>query len=92
MHASIHVCAGVHMHTCSYGVQRLAYGVVPQDLLSFLRKDLSLALWSFPARLSWMASEFQGPTCLHMLRVENLSVHRHTWLFTWVLGTKLETP
>lgn len=52
--------------------------------LVFEAQSLS-GIWSSPIRLDCLASELQGPVCLHLF---NTSAHCHVPLLTWVLGIK----
>lgn len=56
---------------CSLGTIQLVF--------DFFRHSCSL-VWSLPSRLSWLVSEHQLSTCLHLPSAWNISTCRHTWV------------
>jgi hypothetical protein len=80
----------VHFCTCRYilvegcTVKLGSLSSCPSCLV-FEAQSLT-GIWSSPVRLDRLASELQGPVCLHPF---NTSAHYCVPLLTWVLGIKL---
>lgn len=74
----------MHVHTCTHTCM-LSGAVLRSQLPCFLETGLITGTWGSESRLSWLASEPLGSSCLHR-RAWTVSAQLQVQLLTWGAG------